>query len=42
MFYSDIAAGTPIEMNDEVIESSHCQSWIERGKDTFILHVKGE
>ena len=41
--YSDIAAGTPIEMNDEVIEKFPLpKSWIERGKDTFILHVKGD
>ena len=30
-------------MNDEVIEKFPLpKSWIERGKDTFILHVKGD
>lgn len=41
--YSDIAAGNPIEINDEVEEKFNLpKSWLERGKDTFILHVKGD
>ena len=41
--YSDIAAGNPIEINDGVEEKFNLpKSWLERGKDTFILHVKGD
>ena len=41
--YNDIAAGNPIEINDEVEEKFNLpKSWLERGKDTFILHVKGD
>lgn len=41
--YSDIAAGNPIEINDEVEEKFNLpKSWLERGKETFILHVKGD
>ena len=41
--YSDIAAGNPIEINDEVEEKFNLpKSWLEKGKDTFILHVKGD
>ena len=41
--YNDIAAGSPIEINDEVEEKFNLpKSWLERGKDTFILHVKGD
>ena len=41
--YSNIAAGNPIEINDEVEEKFNLpKSWLERGKDTFILHVKGD
>ena len=41
--YSNIAAGNPIEINDEVEEKFNLpKSWLERGKETFILHVKGD
>ncbi|MBS4956886.1 MAG: transcriptional repressor LexA [Clostridium sp.] len=41
--YSDIAAGNPIEINDEVEGKFNLpKSWLERGKETFILHVKGD
>ena len=41
--YSDIAAGNPIEINDEIEEKFNLpKSWLERGKETFILHVKGD
>lgn len=41
--YSNIAAGNPIEINDEVEEKFNLpKSWLEKGKDTFILHVKGD
>ena len=41
--YSDIAAGNPIEINDEVEEKFNLpKSWLEKGKETFILHVKGD
>ena len=41
--YNNIAAGNPIEINDELEEKFNLpKSWLERGKDTFILHVKGD
>ncbi len=41
--FNDIAAGNPIEMNDEIKEKFYLpKGWLERGKDTFILHVKGD
>lgn len=41
--FNDIAAGNPIEINDEVKEKFYLpKGWLERGKDTFILHVKGD
>ena len=41
--YSNIAAGNPIEINDGIEEKFNLpKSWLERGKDTFILHVKGD
>lgn len=41
--YSNIAAGNPMEINDEVEGKFNLpKSWLERGKDTFILHVKGD
>ena len=41
--YNDIAAGNPIEINEEVLEKFLLpKGWLEKGKDTFILHVKGD
>lgn len=41
--YSNIAAGNPIEINEGVEERFNLpKSWLERGKETFILHVKGD
>lgn len=41
--YNDIAAGTPIEINEQVLEKFLLpKGWLEKGKDTFILHVKGD
>lgn len=41
--YSNIAAGNPMEINDEVEGKFNLpKSWLEKGKDTFILHVKGD
>jgi SOS regulatory protein LexA len=41
--FNQIAAGNPIEINDEIKESFYLPSgWLERGKDTFILEVKGD
>lgn len=41
--FNQIAAGNPIEINDEIRESFYLPSgWLERGKDTFILEVKGD
>lgn len=40
--YSNIAAGSPIEMNENIEgEFLLPEAWLERGKDTFILRVKG-
>lgn len=40
--YNDIAAGSPIEMNENIEgEFLIPEVWLERGKDTFILRVKG-
>lgn len=41
--FNQIAAGNPIEINDEIRESFYLPSgWLEKGKDTFILEVKGD
>lgn len=41
--FNQIAAGNPIEINDEIRENFYLPSgWLERGKDTFILEVKGD
>lgn len=41
--FNQIAAGNPIEINDEIRESFYLPAgWLERGKDTFILEVKGD
>lgn len=41
--FNNIAAGTPIEMNDDIEGSFYIpRQWLERGKDTFILRVKGD
>lgn len=41
--FSQIAAGNPIEINDEIREKFYLPSgWLEKGKDTFILEVKGD
>ncbi|GAA0108457.1 MULTISPECIES: transcriptional repressor LexA [Clostridium] len=41
--FNNIAAGTPIEMNDNIEGSFYIPKyWLERGKDTFILRVKGD
>lgn len=41
--FNQIAAGNPIEINDEIREKFYLpSSWLERGKDTFILEVKGD
>ena len=41
--FSNIAAGNPIEMNDNIEGTfSLPKYWLERGKDTFILRVKGD
>lgn len=41
--YNNIAAGNPIEMNDNIEGSFYLPKyWLERGKDTFILRVKGD
>ncbi len=41
--FNNIAAGTPIEMNDNIEGSFYIpRQWLERGKDTFILRVKGD
>jgi SOS regulatory protein LexA len=40
--YNNIAAGSPIEMNENIEgEFFLPEAWIGRGKDTFILRVKG-
>lgn len=41
--FNDIAAGNPIEINDN-IEGSFAlpKYWLEKGKDIFILRVKGD
>ena len=41
--FNQIAAGNPIEINDEMRETFYLPAgWLERGKDTFILEVKGD
>lgn len=41
--FNDIAAGDPIEINEDINEKFYLpKSWLERGKETFILHVKGD
>ena len=41
--FNEIAAGNHIEINEEIEESFYLpSSWLERGKDTFILQVKGD
>jgi len=41
--YSNIAAGNPIEMTDNIEGDFYLpESWLERGKDVFILKVKGD
>ena len=42
--YNDIAAGNPIEINDEGREKVLFYQKVgwRKGKDTFILHVKGD
>lgn len=41
--FSNIAAGNPIEMNDNIEGKFYLPKyWLERGKDTFILKVKGD
>lgn len=41
--FNDIAAGNPIEINDSIEENFYLPKlWLERGKDIFILHVKGD
>lgn len=41
--FSNIAAGNPIEMNDNIEGTFYLPKyWLERGKDTFILRVKGD
>ena len=41
--FNDIAAGNPIEINDNIEGSFYLPKyWLERGKDTFILRVKGD
>lgn len=41
--FNQIAAGNPIEINDEIKENFYLpEGWLERGKDTFILEVKGD
>ena len=41
--FSSIAAGDPIEIKDTIENKFFMpSSWLERGKDTFILNVKGD
>ncbi len=41
--FSNIAAGNPIEINDNIEGTFYLPKyWLERGKDTFILRVKGD
>lgn len=41
--FNSIAAGSPIEINDSVEGTFYLPKyWLERGKDTFILRVKGD
>ncbi|MGG7143383.1 transcriptional repressor LexA [Clostridium nigeriense] len=41
--FSNIAAGNPIEINDNIEGKFYLPKyWLERGKDTFILRVKGD
>lgn len=41
--FNDIAAGNPIEINDSIEDNFYLpKAWLERGKDIFILHVKGD
>lgn len=41
--FNNIAAGTPIEMNDDIEGSFYIPKyWLEKGKATFILRVKGD
>ena len=41
--FNDIAAGEPIEINENLEKNFYLpKGWLERGKDTFILHVKGD
>lgn len=41
--YSNIAAGSPIEMTENIEGDFHLpESWLERGKEIFILKVKGD
>ena len=41
--FNEIAAGNPIEINEDIQDTFYLpSSWLERGKDTFILQVKGD
>ncbi|MDV4152210.1 transcriptional repressor LexA [Clostridium sp. AL.422] len=41
--FSNIAAGNPIEINDNIEGDFYLPKyWLERGKDSFILRVKGD
>lgn len=41
--FNNIAAGTPIEINDNIEGNFYIPKyWLERGKDIFILRVKGD
>lgn len=41
--FNEIAAGNPIEINDNIEGKFYIpKNWLERGKDSFILKVKGD
>lgn len=41
--FNNIAAGNPIEINDSIEDNFYLpKSWLERGKDIFMLNVKGD
>ncbi|MBD7915532.1 repressor LexA [Clostridium sp. Sa3CUN1] len=41
--FNNIAAGNPIEINDSIEGNFYLPKyWLEKGKDTFILRVKGD
>ena len=40
--FNDIAAGSPIEINDNIEDAFYLPKvWLEKGRNIFILHVKG-